>query len=244
MSIEIKWPWEINDLTNYAVVICDVYAATTNIAYFLTHGVKQLLIVNKENVVRAKKQFPPALVIGDKPKNFSANIFDSGNSSSTLSQLDLTGKTVLYTTNNGSRTIEFAKNRGAKEIFTVSLTTLSSVASHIRTFSYDQLMLIPAGERDNYKITDYKALEDLICIELLRDRLISKNTDISSQIEKAKGFIRTHYGSPHREENFKEVFAVDKYTCVPTFKQLFEELIEITDALISPEKEKNLGKIL
>lgn len=229
MDIKIKWPWELNDLTNQVVVICDVYAATTNIAYFLTHGVQKLLIVNKENVVQAKERFPQALVIGDRPKELSARLFDSGNSSHLLSQLDVSGKVVLYMTSNGSRIIEYAIKKGAGRILTVSLTTLSSVASYVEKYPVDRLTLVPAGEIDNHLIPDLKAQEDLICAQLLKDRLVSKNINLSHKIQEAKEFIRAHYRSTHMEGNFKEVFVIDKYNCVPTYHQVYENFIEMTD---------------
>src|SRR5260221_7441966 len=118
MQTKIIWPWEVSDLNGIAV-IADVWAATTNITSFFRKGVNRLLIVNKNNVERAKKEYKDALVIGENfelPKNF----FDTSNLPSDIENIDVKNKIVLFMSDNGSRIIELAFKKKAKKVITVS----------------------------------------------------------------------------------------------------------------------------
>jgi hypothetical protein len=62
MKIQIYWPWELPQVINGSAVIIDINAATTNISLILTRKVKELFIVNENNVARLKKKYSGSLV--------------------------------------------------------------------------------------------------------------------------------------------------------------------------------------
>jgi len=130
MQTKILWPWELPEVLDGIAVIADVWAATTNITTFLTKDTKNLLIVNINNVQKAKNKYRDALTIGESLK-LSKNFFDASNYPTEIEKIDVKNKTILYMSNNRSRIIELVFKKKAKRVITVSFTNITSVCEYL-----------------------------------------------------------------------------------------------------------------
>lgn len=226
MITKIAWPWELPKVLDGIAVIADVWAATTNINSLLTKGVKNLLIVNRNNVQKAKNKYRDALTIGESlqlPKSF----FDSSNYPSDIERMEVKNKTILYMSNNGSRIIELAFEKKAQKVITISFTNIASVSEYLRGLK-ENIYLIPAGEIGN---ADHKAAEDLICIESLNKMLKGKGVDLDKEQKTAQSYIGTNYASENfdRDFNFKIIFNLNNSRVIPLCNLETEGWIKIED---------------
>lgn len=227
MKIEIRWPWEVTSLINQVVVVVDLYAATTNISSLIGRGVKQLLVVNKDSVQKVKLDHSDALIIGeslDLPKDF----FDVSNFPHKVEQTKLTGHTVIYMSTNGTRVIELAFQKNAKEIITCAFNNIETVVSWLHQNQLKIITIIPAGDAT---LIDLKSEEDFICSKALRDLLIGKQVVWEKILNQIKSYIPAHYHPQDFAEETKAVFALNKYQVVPRCRRIREGLIEISDAI-------------
>lgn len=225
MSIDILWPWELENLTGKTAIIIDLWVATSNIALLLGKGVKSLIIVNKENVIRAKEIYKDISVVGEHYQ-LSSNFFDYSNYPSDVNRIETT-EPILYMTTNGSYVIEQVILKKAKYVITGSLLNFDSINQYIRSSKPEQVVIIPAGNRTS---ESGKADEDILCSEIFSKGLNNQKINWGEQIKILKKIIVRDYGS---EKNFNQVddfdiiFQLNKYNVVPIC--LKERWIEIKD---------------
>lgn len=190
MTSKIVWSWELPEKIEGIAIVCDTWGATTNIATILANGVDKLFIANADNVKKAKETYTDALVIGESkilPKEF----FHSSNYTYHVAATDVTGRVVLFMSNNGSRVVEEVMQRQPKEILTVSFSNLEAVANYVKSLKQD-IFLIPSG--DNNK-PDPKVLEDLLCIESLDKIIHGEDIHLAETKQFARSYIERIYGN-------------------------------------------------
>jgi len=225
MHIHIFWPWELTEKITGTVVVCDVFAATTNIASFLARGAKELLLVNAQTLRLVKNHHPDAWVIGDRG-TLPKKIFHASNHPSEVVRLNVLHKTVIYMSANGTRMIEEAFRKGAKRIVTASFTNIDAVASWLREKKTSEIILLPAGE---INLPDQRSREDKICAEVLRDILEERDADWESRLKEAERFICANYHMVHPEAEYAVVLARNRYPVVPLCEPVRKGLIRVTD---------------
>lgn len=225
MSIDILWPWELGNLAGKTAIVIDLWAATSNIALLLGKGVKSLIVVNKENAIRAKVEYKNTIIVGEHYQLLS-NFFDYSNYPSDVNRIKTT-KPILYMTTNGSYVIEQAILKKAKYVITGSLLNLDSINQYIRSSKPEQVVIIPSGNRVR---KNGKAEEDIICAEIFSKVFNGEKINWDEQIKVLKKIIVRDYDS---EENFNQVadfdiiFQLSKYNVVPIC--LKERWLEIKD---------------
>ncbi len=193
-KIQILWPWELPEKIEGITVVIDVLSATSNIAWFLSHNVKELVIVNERNVHVALERYKGALLIGESFDVSLKQYFSASNSPADISRVDVAYKTVLYMTYNGSAVIEEALRRGKGEVITGSFTNFEGILSCLKSFYLAGVTLIPSGCVDVPQlIPDKKSREDWLCAELLQNKISGKDADSEKYIEEAQMFIDSHY---------------------------------------------------
>ncbi len=212
MLIENVWSWELpQTLKGFTAVVSDIYAATTNIPSFISRGAKELIIVNENNVLKAKEQYRNALVIGES-LNLPENFFDLSNHPCLLEKLDVKDKTILYMTNNGSKVIEMAINKSANQVIAVSFVNIAAIASFLKR-SGEKVVLISAGAMD---FKDRKVAEDFICNRILADLLKGKRIVWNKNLRKAENFIRSYYKCKNMNQEIETLFSLNKYSVIPS----------------------------
>lgn len=222
MKIQIYWPWELPEVINGIAVIIDVNAATTNISMLLARKAKELFIVNENNVARLKEKHPGCLVIGES-NTLPNGFFDANNCTNIIAKLPIESKTVLYMSNNGSRTIELTFMKNAKQVVTCSFTNIHIVTNWLHKQQAEVIYLIPAGDK---QFKDPKVLEDKVCTDAIDAILKGKSLKWENIFSEAKEYISTHYADFSEEETAIQ-FAVDKYPVLPLCIRDGEGLIRI-----------------
>jgi phosphosulfolactate phosphohydrolase-like enzyme len=224
MNIKIYWSWELPKKLSGAVAVVDVYAASTNMASFLSRGVSRLLLVNDDTIQILKKQYPEALAIGESfklPKSY----FVSSNWPNMIAEVKVIGKTVLYMSNNGTRVIQEAMSKGSDPVFAVGFMNFRHTATWIRRKKIESLVILAAGE---ISFDDRRVAEDRVCAQLLQKLLLGKDIDYKTEIRDVKRFMREQYRGIKIPYN--ERFVFQENPVIPLCKQLHPGVIEVTDA--------------
>lgn len=223
MKAEIYWPWELQESLNGIAIIIDINAATTNISMILARKAKNLFIVNSENVVKIKEDNPGCFVTGESnilPHNF----FDANNCTNVIAKLPLENKTILYMSNNGSRTIELAIQKQAKYVIACSFTNIHSVVNCLEKHQEEKIYIIPSGDK---QFKDPKVVEDQVCAEAIKDLIVKNPIEWDNLFTRGKDFISKSY-SDFSEEEVSMQFSLDKYPVVPLCIKDDKGLIKVT----------------
>lgn len=231
MNIKTYWPWELPRIEGLAVVT-DVWAATTNIAIFLSKKIEKLFLVNEDMAKKIKEGDPQAIIIGES-NTLPGNFFFAPHLPHKHLNLDLQDKTIYHMSINGTRVIEKAFEKGASGVVALSFVNFAKVAAWVKGNSLDKITLIPAGESDYPK--DPKAPEDLACVVSFKERLEGRSIDWNRYFKNLLAeFVKYYSGSNHEnvKKDSKIIFNLDSRPVIPLCKKIKDGLIEVTDALL------------
>ena len=118
------------DLSNSIVVIIDVLRATSTIATALYNGAKSVIPVDSvSRCIEIGKQIQ-GITAGERDGKIAEGLIH-GNSPFDYPEDFVRGKTLVLTTTNGTRLLQMALDKGAKEIITGSFPNLSAVCGHL-----------------------------------------------------------------------------------------------------------------
>lgn len=118
------------DVSNSIVVIIDVLRATSTIATALYNGAKSVIPVDSvSRCIEIGKQIH-GITAGERDGKIAEGLVH-GNSPFEYPREFIEGKTLVLTTTNGTRLLQIALDKGAKEIITGSFPNLSSVCDHL-----------------------------------------------------------------------------------------------------------------
>lgn len=178
------------DLRGRTVVVIDVLRATTTIAHALAAGATAVVPCLEIDEARTMaKQLGGNVVLGGERQGRRIEGFDLGNSPTEYTRQTVGGRTVVFTTTNGTRAMRHAA--AASEILLGSFANLSAVAGALT--SCDRVDLLCAGT--NGVITAEDALFAGAVVERISD-LKSQISDIlNDQARLALGAWRTFLSS-------------------------------------------------
>jgi 2-phosphosulfolactate phosphatase len=150
-----------DDLQHKTVIVIDVLRATSTILKALDAGCTQVIPV--ETVNQARSLHRPGELLGGE--RFCKKIpgFDLGNSPLEYTSDRVDGKTVIFTTTNGTRAIQKASRAG--HILIGGLLNAEACARKAAMLS-DDIVLLCAGTQDAF------SLEDGLCAGLLIEELL------------------------------------------------------------------------
>jgi len=118
------------DVSNSVVVIIDVLRATSTIATALYNGAKSVIPVDSvSRCIELGKQID-GITAGERDGKIAEGLIH-GNSPFEYSREFIAGKILVLTTTNGTRLLQMALDKGAKQIITGSFPNLSSVCNHL-----------------------------------------------------------------------------------------------------------------
>jgi len=118
------------DVNNSIVVIIDVLRATSTIATALYNGAKCIIPVDSvSRCIEIGKQID-GITAGERDGKVAEGLV-YGNSPFEYPKDFIEGKTLVLTTTNGTRLLQMALDKGAKEITTGSFPNLSAVCEHL-----------------------------------------------------------------------------------------------------------------
>ena len=118
------------EVNNSVVVIIDVLRATSTIATALYNGAKCIIPVDSvSRCIEIGKQID-GITAGERDGKVAEGLIH-GNSPFEYPREFIEGKTLVLTTTNGTRLLQMALDKGAKEIITGSFPNLSAVCDHL-----------------------------------------------------------------------------------------------------------------
>ena len=118
------------DVNNSVVVIIDVLRATSTIAAALFNGAKCIIPVDSvSRCIEIGRQIE-GITAGERDGKVAEGLIH-GNSPFEYPREFIEGKTLVLTTTNGTRLLQMALDKGAKEIITGSFPNLSAVCDHL-----------------------------------------------------------------------------------------------------------------
>ncbi len=160
-------------------IIIDVFRAFSVEAYCFSKGAEKIIPVGDSEIAyRLKGENPNMILAGERDGKILPG-FDTGNSPSQLSDIDLKGKTVIHTTSAGTQGIANAKN--AREILGASLVNAKATAKYIKQSGETDISLVCMGYAGEYP-TD----EDTLCAEYIKSILCGTEIDLKKGIENLK----------------------------------------------------------
>ncbi len=170
------------------VVVIDVLRATSTIVTALHHGCLEVIpVAEVEEAFALAQKFPRAQVcLGGERKAVMVKGFDLGNSPAEYTPEAVYGKTVILTTTNGTRAMQYT--REAKETIILSFLNMRAVTAHLQHQEVD-LYILCAG-RDGFP-----ALEDTVCAGLLVERLMdgaSAHREADASAREAQALARQY----------------------------------------------------
>ncbi|MBI2883035.1 MAG: 2-phosphosulfolactate phosphatase [Candidatus Methylomirabilis oxyfera] len=152
-----------------AVAVIDVIRATTTITVALHQGCAGVIPVRTLSEARtvARRLDKGALLAGERGAERAAG-FDLGNSPAEYVRERVTGKTVVLTTTNGTRTFQAASE--AQAIIASSFLNVAAAARWLAGTGLD-ILIMCAGQQGRF------CLEDVVGSGMLIDRLLNISDD-------------------------------------------------------------------
>lgn len=161
-------PSEIpNDLRNTAVVVMDVLRATTTIVYALQNGANAIIPCEEpEDALALRERLGnDGVVLGGERDSVRIPGFDLDNSPLSYTRDSIGGKTVVFTTTNGTRALRRAMHGSAAAILCGAFSNLSAVVEQLLQMDAASVLLACAGTEGK------AALEDLLLAGAITTRL-------------------------------------------------------------------------
>jgi len=118
------------DINSSIVVIIDVLRATSTINAALRNGAKSIIPVDSvTRCIELGRQIG-GITAGERDGKIAEGL-EHGNSPFEYPEEFISGKNLVLTTTNGTRLLQMALEKGAREIITGSFTNLSAVCDHL-----------------------------------------------------------------------------------------------------------------
>ena len=193
-------------------VVIDVFRAFSLEAYLFDMGADKIIPVGDLELARKiKKECPTAILAGERHGKILPG-FDTGNSPSELSALDIKGKTVVHTTSAGTQGIANAVR--ADEILGCSLVNAKATAKYILKSGAENVSLVCMG-LEAKEPTE----EDTLCARYIKSIIENTNIDMASEIEGLKltsgaKFFDKSQNDVFPEDDFAMCTALDKFDFV------------------------------
>lgn len=157
-------------LSDRTVVVIDVLRATTTIAHALAAGAKCVIPCLEVAEVRQRKpEVDGDVVLGGERGGVKIEGFDLGNSPAEYTPESVGGKTLLFTTTNGTRAMKRAA--GASQVLLASFANFSAVCD--RLSRERRIDILCAGTRQEV------TREDVLLAGAIVDDLLQSSDAIS-----------------------------------------------------------------
>ena len=153
---------------NANVVVIDIMRATTAICAAFAAGAKKIIPVG--TVEEAKKMKEAGYVLAAERDGKVLEFADFGNSPFNFTPENVKGKTIAYSTTNGTQAINMAKD--ANMLIIGAFTNLSAVTDFLSDQKND-IVFLCAGWKDRFN------LEDTICAGAVAEKLIESGKYIT-----------------------------------------------------------------
>ncbi|HET9097464.1 MAG TPA: 2-phosphosulfolactate phosphatase [Candidatus Baltobacteraceae bacterium] len=162
-------------LTDTAVVVMDVLRATTTIVYALQSGAERVIPCEEPADALAMRERFGAhpVVLGGERDSVRIPGFDLDNSPLSYTREAVQGKTVAFTTTNGTRALHRAMQASPHAILCGAFVNLGAVVQRLLRMDPPNVLLACAGSEGA------AALEDVLLAGAVADRLSTADSRVS-----------------------------------------------------------------
>ncbi|MDY6799690.1 MAG: 2-phosphosulfolactate phosphatase [Bacteroidota bacterium] len=150
------------DIENKMVVVIDILRATTIITTMFKNGLYKLIPV--KNLDEAKEYKEKGFLVAAERNGMKVDFADFNNSPYIFTKENIKGKTLVYSSTNGTNTINDAKI--ARQVVIASFLNLTAVANYIKKINFD-VVLLCSGWQGNF------CSEDAIFAGALSEKLLT-----------------------------------------------------------------------
>lgn len=150
----------IHKKDNQIVVVVDVFRATTSMIAAFDHGAKEIIPVASVDEARTLKQ--KGFVVAGERDGIKLEFGDFGNSPLEFETTEIKGKTLVFTTTNGTSALKLAALDHA--VYIAAFTNLNVLSKHLAQQNV-HLLILCAGWKNQF------SLEDTLCAGALTDLL-------------------------------------------------------------------------
>lgn len=166
---------------NGASVAIDVLRATTTITTALANGARRVLpfktieetLAAKSAILKRRPEERDEILLGGERGGLPIAGFDLGNSPDLYSAETISGKTLLFTTTNGTKAILRCRGR----VFLAAFANASAVVRKLLADDSEQISIVCAGTNGQY------TEEDLYLAGLIVDRLTLAREDFALNVQ-------------------------------------------------------------
>ncbi len=152
------------------VVVIDVFRAFSVAAIALSRGAARIVLTDDlDKAIEMKRAGTADITVGERG-GAKPDEFDYGNSPYAFSAMDLTGKTLVQTTTNGTAGLHAVGY--AERLYTGALVNAAATAKTIRRVDPPLVTLVAMGRRN-----EGRADEDEVCALYLRSMIEGRAPD-------------------------------------------------------------------
>ena len=170
-----------SDLTGKTVVVADILRATTTITFAVANGATAITpVLTPEDAFRLAANQPNTLIGGER-SGLKVEGFDLGNSPREYVETVVSGRQIVLTTTNGTRTLQAC--RAAEQVLVGSFFNLSAIVDQLAQVE-GELVIACSGREGGF------CTEDTVfagaCVAALAE------TQLTDAAETAKILYQTH----------------------------------------------------
>jgi 2-phosphosulfolactate phosphatase len=182
----------LDELAGGTAVVIDVLRAATTIVYALEAGAKEVIPCREIDEARelAKKFSRKDVLLGGERMGKPITDFDLGNSPEEYLSYEVDGKTIIFTTTNGTQAMAHA--RAAKQIFLAAFANVSAVVQ--RLLGREEVHILCAGTDGEF------SEDDILLAGLIVERLQKLGGMVyvlNAQAIAAREFWLNRFALPH-----------------------------------------------
>ncbi len=152
---------------NKTVIVVDVLRASSTIVHACENGVARIIpVASVEDATKLVSTLDrKKTLLGGERDGVQIDGFDLGNSPMEYASKVVKGKTLIFSTSNG--TVAITKSASAKEIVLGCFLNLSAVVTHVVSSRAKKVAVLCAGNLGRL------SLEDVVCGGYLVDRIVN-----------------------------------------------------------------------
>lgn len=177
------------------VVVIDIFRATSAITCALSHGVSEIIPVATVEEARQYKEM--GYLVAAERDGIVLDFADFGNSPFNFMRDDMAGKTIVYSTTNGTQAVQLAMN--ASQVIIASFINHLSIVNYLSQHHQDVLILC-SGWKDRFSFED-SVYAGALCQSLL------ETGNFITECDSAVAAMELWNLAKNDLMNFKEKFA-------------------------------------
>jgi phosphosulfolactate phosphohydrolase-like enzyme len=144
-------------LRGIAVVVIDVLRATTTVVRALENGASAIIpCLEPDDAIAVRARIGrDRVLLGGERGNTRISGFDLDNSPASYGPDVVDGKTIAFTTTNGTRALQRVGHAGATAVFCGALTNRGAVVAALLASDAREALLVCAGHEGEFSLEDY-----------------------------------------------------------------------------------------